>query len=172
MIPTVALLSVLLLQEAAPEPKIELRKVKGDGYELEIPKTWTTKENEQNSVKSLVIVPPAGETDYVLQILPSEAGEHASAITPAAVQELRELVTQIAPALKPIGAMETLKAGGQPAVGVVYGGRNEKDEMILVKAYRTLKAKKAVVLLVVGKEPRDKEYGAQVRKIVESLTLK
>jgi hypothetical protein len=172
MIPMLALLSALLLQEAAPAPKVELRKVKGDGYELEIPKTWTTKENEQNNVKTLVIVPPAGDSDYVLQVIPSDAGEHASAIEPGAVHELRQLVTQIAPALKPMGELETLKAGGQPAVGVVYGGRNEKDELILVKAYRTLKAKKAIVVLVVGKELRDKEYSAQVRKIVESLTLK
>jgi hypothetical protein len=158
--------------EAAPVPKVELQKVKGDGYDLEIPRSWTSKENEQNSVKTLVIVPPAGDTDYVLQVIPSDAGEHASAIEPGAVQELRQLVTQIAPALKPMGALETLKAGGRPAAGVVYGGRNEKDEVILVKAYLILKAKKAVVLLVVGKETRDKEYGAQVRRIVESLTLK
>lgn len=166
---TLALLAVLLLplQEAS-----ELQKAKGDGYDLQVPKAWNVKETEQNSVKTLVIVPPAGESEYVIQIIPSEAGEHKSAVAPGAVQELRNLVTQIAPALKPVGAVETLKAGGEPAAGVVYGGRNEKDEVILVKAYMTIKAKKSLVILAVGKEARDKEYGAQVRKAIESLTLK
>jgi len=117
-------------------------------------------------------VPPSGEAEYVVQIIPSEAGEHKSAAAPGAVQELRDLVTQIAPALKPVGAVESLKAGGEPASGVVYGGRNEKDEVILVKAYLTMKAKKALVILAVGKESRDKEYGGLVRKAIESLTLK
>lgn len=167
MMKTLALLAVLLLQDASG-----WQKAKGDGYDLQVPKTWTVKETEQNTVKTLVIVPPAGESEYVIQIIPSEAGEHKSAVAPGAVQELRNLVTQIAPALKPVGAVETLKAGGEPAAGVVYGGRNEKDETILVKAYMTIKGKKALVVLAVGKEPRDKEYGALVRKSIESLTLK
>ena len=50
--------------------------------------------------------------------------------------------------------------------------RNEKDEMILVKAYLVLKPKKAVVVLAVGKETRDKEYAATIRKVLESLTWK
>lgn len=158
--------------EAAPPEKVELRKVKGDGYDLDVPKTWTVKQNEQNSVKTLVIVPPSGEADYILQIIPSDAGEHAASTEPGAVQELRQLVTQLAPALKPIGSMETFQAGGRPAAGVVYGGHNEKDEMILVKAYLILKPKKAVVVLAVGKETRDKEYAATIRKLLESLTLK
>lgn len=158
--------------EAEPEAKVELQKVKGDGYTLEVPKTWTVKQTEQNNVRTLVMVPPAGESEYVMQILPIDAGTHASAIEPGAVQELRNLVTQIAPALKPLGSLETLQAGGQPVAGVTYGGRNEKDEVILVTAYLTLKGKKAIVALVVGKETRAQEYGARTRKAVESITLK
>jgi hypothetical protein len=41
-----------------------------------------------------------------------------------------------------------------------------------VKAYLAVKGKRAVVMLVVGKETRDKEYRALVRKTVESLKLK
>jgi hypothetical protein len=158
--------------EAVPEAKLEFRKVKGDGYDLDVPKTWTVKQNEQNSVKTLVIVPPAGESDYILQIIPSDPADHAAATEPGAIQELRQLVTNLAPALKAIGSLETFQAGGRPAAGVVYGGRNEKDEMILVKAYLILKPKKAVVVLAVGKEPRDKEYAATIRKVLESLTWK
>jgi hypothetical protein len=146
--------------------------VKGDGYDLDVPKKWTVKQNEQNSVKTIVIVPPAGESEYILQIIPSDAADHAASTEPGAIQELRQLVTNLAPALKAIGSLETFQAGGRPAAGVVYGGRNEKDEMILVKAYLMLKPKKAVVVLAVGKEPRDKEYAATIRKVLESLTLK
>ncbi len=156
----------------APEPKVELQRVKGDGYELDVPKAWTVKEMEQAGRKTLVLVPPSGEAEYVVQVIPSPAGENTSATDAAAVQGLRDLVKQLAPALEPVGSLETLKAGGRPAAGVVYGGRNEKNEVILVKAYLALKDKRAVVMLVVGKETRDKEYGALVRKALESLTLK
>ncbi|MBV8879100.1 MAG: hypothetical protein JO332_03955, partial [Planctomycetaceae bacterium] len=152
--------------------KVELQRVKGDGYDLEIPKTWKSKSTEQGGVKTLMLIPPSGESEYVAQIIPSDAGAHASAIAPAAVQELRDLVTQLAPALKPVGSLETLQADGRPVAGVVYGGRNEKDETILVKAFLVLKAKKAVVVLVVGKETFDKQYAGHVRKAVESMVLK
>lgn len=157
---------------AAPEPKVELQRVKGDGYELDVPKAWSAKTTEQGGVKTLMIVPPSGESEYVIQIIPSDAGAHASAAAPAAVQELRDLVSQLAPALKPVGSTEMLKAEGRPVSGVTYGGRNENNETILVKAYLALKAKKAIVVLVVGKEPRDKEYGGRVRAAIESLLLK
>lgn len=166
------LLTKVGFPEAAAEPKVELQRVKGEGFELDVPKAWTAKTVQQGEVKTLMIVPPSGEADYVVQFIPSDAGLHASAAAPAAIQELRDLVTQLAPALKPVGSVESLQADGRPASGVVYGGRNEKDETILVKAYLAMKAKKAVVVLVVGKESRDKEYGGRVRKAVESLILK
>ena len=72
-----------------------------------------------------------------------------------------------------MGSLQTLKAGGQPAAGIVYGGRNEKNEVVLLKAYLTLlKGGKSVVVLVVGKETRHQEYGAQLLKAIESLTLR
>jgi hypothetical protein len=166
------LLATAVLAAGLPEAKVELQRVKGDGYELDVPKAWTVREMEQGGRKSLVIVPPSGEAEYVVQVLPSNAGDYSAATDAGAVQELRNLVKQIAPALEAVGSPETLKAGGQPAAGVVYGGRNEKNEVILVKAYLTLKARRAVVVLVVGKETRDKEYGALVRRALESLTLK
>jgi hypothetical protein len=166
------LLGKAVLAGAPPEPKVELQRVNGDGYTMDLPKAWIAKETEQNGLKTLMIIPPSGESEYVIQVIPSEAGTHASAADAGAIQELRDLVKQIAPAMEPVGGVETFKAGGQPAAGVVYGGRNEKNEVILVKAYVTLKAKRAMVMLVVGKESRDKEYGALVRRALESLTLK
>lgn len=156
----------------AAEPKVELQRASGEGYALDVPKSWTVKEAEQNGTKTLVLVPPCGENEYVVQLIPSDAGAHATAADAGAVKELRDLVKQLAPALEPVGDVETFKAGGQAAAGVVYGGRNDKGEVILVKAYLTLKAKRAVVALVVGQETRDKEYGALVRRALESLTLK
>jgi hypothetical protein len=67
---------------------------------------------------------------------------------------------------------ESFKAAGQEVAGVVYGGRSAEGEGVLVKAYLALKGKRAVVFFVVGKESRDREYGGQVRKMLESLTLK
>lgn len=166
------LLGKATVAAAPPPPKVELQKVKGEGYELEVPKAWTAREVEQNGTKTVMIVPPAGEAEYVIQVIPSGAVAHASAEGAAAVQELRDLVKQLAPALEPVGAVETFKAGGEPAAGVVYGGRNEKDEVILVKAYLAVRAKKGVVVLVVGKETRDKEYGALLRKAIESLVIR
>lgn len=161
------------LPQPAPGPKVELQKVKADHYELEVPKAWTAKELEQNGTKSWMIVPPSGEAEFVMQVILSEAGVHETALAPAAVQELRDLVKQLAPALEPVGSLQTLKAGGQPVAGVVYGGRNEKNEVVLLKAYLTLiKGGKSVVVLVVGKETRHQEYGAQLLKAIESLTLR
>lgn len=165
------LLGKAVVAGAAPEPKVELRKATGHGYELDIPKAWSAKETEQNGVKTLMIVPPAGESEFVIQLIPTDT-EHASATDAAAITELRELVKQLSPVMEPIGNVESLQAGGRPVSGVVYGGQNEKQETILVKAYLAVKAKKAVVVLVVGKEARDKEYRALVRKALESLTLK
>jgi len=166
------LLGNAVLAAAAPEPKIELQRVKGDGFELDVPKAWTSKELEQNGTKTLMVVPPAGEAEYLIQMIPSEAGGHASAAEPGAIQELRDLVKQLAPAMKPAGDVDTFKAGDLPVSGVTYAGSNEKAEVVLVKAYLVIGGKKAVVLLVVGKETRDKEYGATVRKAISSLGFK
>jgi hypothetical protein len=158
-----------MLREA---PKAELKRAAGDGYELDVPKAWTVKELEQNGTKTLIITPPAGEAEYVVQGIPSEAGAHASPSAPGAIQELRDLVKQLAPAMTPVGDIESFKGAGQEIAGVVYGGRGAEGEVVLVKAYLALKAKRAVIFLVVGKEGRDREYGAQLRKALESLTLK
>jgi hypothetical protein len=153
-------------------PKVELKRASGEGYELDVPKAWTVKELEQNGTKTLTITPPAGEAEYVVQGIPSEGGTHASPSAPAAIQELRDLVKQLAPAMTPVGDVESFKAAGQEVAGVVYGGRSAEGEGVLVKAYLALKGKRAVVFFVVGKESRDREYGGQVRKMLESLTLK
>jgi hypothetical protein len=149
----------------------EVKSAKGNGFELQIPKPWSSRETEQNGVKTLLIVPPAGENEYVIQLIPTDT-EHAAATDAGAVQELRDLIKQFAPAMEPMGNVETLKAPGGLVSTVVYGGQNEKQETILVKAYLALKGKRAVVMLVVGKETRDKEYRTFVRKAVETLTLK
>ena len=105
-----ALSAGLAFASAPPAPKVELQHVKGDGFELDLPKAWNPKEIEQNGVKSLMIVPPSGESEYVIQVIPSEAGAHDSAAAPAAIQELRDLVKQLAPAMEPVATRSAKSA--------------------------------------------------------------
>jgi hypothetical protein len=166
------LLGKVVLAEGKPEAKVELQHVKGPNYELDLPKEWKTKPLEQAGAKSLLIVPPCGEAEYVIQIIGTDPGPIEKATEPGAIQQLRDLVKQLAPALAPVGDAETLQASGLPASGVTYSGRNEKDETILVRVYLALKGKQAVVMLVVGKEPRDRDYGAHARRAFTTLKFK
>jgi hypothetical protein len=70
-----------------------------------------------------MVVPPSGEAEYVIQLIPTDT-EHAAATDAAAVQELRELVKGLAPAMEPSGNVDTIKGAGLPVAGVVYSGQS------------------------------------------------
>ncbi len=157
--------------------KSETVRCKAADFELDVPKTWESKNQEEQGVKSTLLIPPGrkgavdGEFVAQLMVAPVEDG-YKSADEEKAVADLRELIKELSPNVEQQGELEKLKADGTTAVHLRYAGKTADGSVIVVEGTMVVKHEKALILLLVCKESLAKEHRAALRKAFESISVK
>ena len=133
------------------------------GGMLRYPQDWQVKENEE----MLLLIPPnqGAQQEAIYMVTAEDAEDITRPDDPRLIQVLEAQVAQLAPLLKRVGAVESVKSGANPGAGLVWEATGADGQAFRANLYVTIIKDQVVCLAGLGLKKRVMEDDKTLREI-------
>ncbi|MBK8474754.1 MAG: hypothetical protein IPL39_00165 [Opitutaceae bacterium] len=156
---------------AAARPTPTRKYIHSSGFSFDYPAGWAA--DESQAASGILVLRPANTQPQQETYLVSgaDAGGITAATDPRVEQLLEQFVAQMAPGFQRTGRSESIAAGEQAGVSLVWEGAGPTGAPMRLRVYTTVLNNALVSLTAVGETPRILAREGQLRAIFTTFDL-